>query len=485
MTKDKVLKNIENIKKNMQQIIKEILKIMSKEEIEKIARDVGFIQRQGKIQAWEFLYLCAFSGLDVSKNTLVAMSANLSSKVATEVSTQAIDQRLNDKAVCFLQEIFTRLLNSASLSDSKIPSAWDEHFDRIRIVDSTAFQVPKIYKNEYQGSGGSSQPAGVKIQLEYELKSGKFIHVDVGPGKGNDNTFGSQIKNTFRPKDLSLRDLGYFSFKDFEDLESRGAFYVSRLKPNIAVYLENEDVKYHKNGKPKKSTMYKRIDLSDIASKMSEGEILEIKNALVGRDTKRRERMVIYKLTKNQLKERQSKMEKTAKKKGIKKSENTIKLMGITIYITNIKSDILPNNQIHEIYSLRWQIEIIFKIWKSIFHISNVKPAKIQRFKCQLYGKLILLVLSSILMFKIRAELLEKERIEASEIKSAEIMNQYIQNIYLCFIDRPLNVHELLMSIFKCIQKNGRKSHQKGKKTFFDILGVSYNHQERMCKSAA
>ncbi|WP_432405823.1 hypothetical protein [Wukongibacter sp. M2B1] len=88
-------------------------------------------------------------------------------------------------------------------------------------------------------------------------------------------------------------------------------------------------------------------------------------------------------------------------------------------------------------------------------------------------------------MFKIRAELLEKERIEASEIKSAEIMNQYIQNIYLCFINRLLKIHELLISIFKFIQKNRQKSHRKGKKTFFDILGVSYNHQEKMCKSAA
>ncbi|APM38848.1 transposase [Clostridium kluyveri] len=75
--------------------------------------------------------------------------------------------------------------------------------------------------------------------------------------------------------------------------------------------------------------------------------------------------------------------------------------------------------QIHEIYSLRWQVELIFKIWKSIFHISNVKPVKIERFKCQLYGKLILLVLSSIVMFKMRAELLEKNRFGASEIKAA------------------------------------------------------------------
>lgn len=150
MTEAKSLKYMKN---NVQQMIQEILKIISKEEVEKIARDVGFIQRQGKIKAWQFFYLCAFSGLDVSKNTLVSMTANLSSEIDISVSIQAIHELLNDKAVSFLQEIFTRLLNNIALSDSKISTAWDEHFDRIRIVDSTAFQVPEIYINENKGSG--------------------------------------------------------------------------------------------------------------------------------------------------------------------------------------------------------------------------------------------------------------------------------------------------------------------------------------------
>lgn len=90
------------MKNNMKQMIQEILKIMSKEEIEKIARDVGFIQRQGKIKTWQFLYLCAFSDLDVSKNTLVSMSANLNSEIDIEVSTQALYERLNERGVAFL-----------------------------------------------------------------------------------------------------------------------------------------------------------------------------------------------------------------------------------------------------------------------------------------------------------------------------------------------------------------------------------------------
>ncbi|MBU3092860.1 transposase [Clostridium sp. CF011] len=44
-------------------------------------------------------------------------------------------------------------------------------------------------------------------------------------------------------------------------------------------------------------------------------------------------------------------------KKGIEKSDNTIELLGISIYITNIKEEVLSAEQIHEFYSLRWQVE--------------------------------------------------------------------------------------------------------------------------------
>ncbi|MFL0198965.1 IS4 family transposase, partial [Clostridium sp. WILCCON 0269] len=67
------------------------------------------------------------------KDTLVTMSANLSSKTKTTVSSQALDHHLNEKAVKFLKEIFTKLLNSVTLTNSNIPTIWDEHFNRIRI----------------------------------------------------------------------------------------------------------------------------------------------------------------------------------------------------------------------------------------------------------------------------------------------------------------------------------------------------------------
>ncbi|MPQ44886.1 ATP-binding cassette domain-containing protein [Clostridium tarantellae] len=54
----------------------------------------------------------------------------------------------------------------------------------------------------------------------------------------------------------------------------------------------------------------------------------------------------------------------------------------LNAYITNVKDSILKTEEIHLFYSLRWQIELMFKIWKSLFKINKIKKVKIERFKC-------------------------------------------------------------------------------------------------------
>ncbi len=458
----------------------ELVVLFSKKEIEEIARATGFVKRKGKIDAWEFVCLCCFMDVEVANHTLITLCTKLSAKTGVVISNQALDQRLNERCVAFLRKIFEKLLRQTITNTTHIPRClWDDHFKRIRILDSTAFQVPKNYMDVYPGSGGCSQPSGVKIQLEYELKSGTFMNIEVGAGSGNDNTFGSKIRETIKAGDLILRDLGYFSFEDFLDVEKREAFYISRLKPNIAVYIENTEIEYYKNGTPKKSSFFTRIHISDIMKQMKDGERYELKDVYVGKEKKLKTRLILYKLTQEQLKKRSEKCEKNAKKKGIEKSDHTIELLGISIYITNIEEAVLSAEEVHEFYSLRWQVEIVFKTWKSISHLNAVKTVKIERFQCQLYGKLILLFLSSTITFKMRNLVLEQKAFEASELKIAEIVHEYIDRLYFELIAFPSKVSNSLGLVFENVVRNGLKSHRKDKKTVFDILGIYYKRTLR------
>jgi len=77
----------------------------------------------------------------------------------------------------------------------------------------------------YPGLGGCAQTAGIKIQLEYDLHSGQFLNFQVGPGKHNDKTFGTDCLATLRPGDLCIRDLGYFSLEDLDQMDQGGVCY--------------------------------------------------------------------------------------------------------------------------------------------------------------------------------------------------------------------------------------------------------------------
>ena len=93
----------------------------------------------------------------------------------------------------------------------------------------------------------------------------------------------------------------------------------------------------------------------------------------------------------------------------------------VNFYITNVSAEIIPKEIVFLTYSLRWQIEIIFKILKSTLEIDKIKDVKLERVQCHLYSTLIKMLLSSQIVFSLREEIYTKKSKEISEIKAFKI----------------------------------------------------------------
>uniref|UniRef100_UPI003F6F5C71 transposase n=1 Tax=Algoriphagus sp. TaxID=1872435 RepID=UPI003F6F5C71 len=66
----------------------------------------------------------------------------------------------------------------------------------------------------------------------------------------------------------------------------------------------------------------------------------------------------------------------------------------LNIVVTNVPIEMLKGQDVRKVYALRWQIELIFKTWKSLATIDEFNTNNIHRFESQLYGKLIWIILT-------------------------------------------------------------------------------------------
>lgn len=244
--------------------------------------------------------MCVWISQKVASTSLTQLCSSLESSTGVLITPEGLNQRFNPSAVKLLQQVFTSLLTQKLYNSQSLSHRYATRFQRIRILDSTTFQLPDIFASAYQGSGGSSHTAGVKIQLEYDLLSGQFLHVHSGPGKQNDRTYGSTCLQTVQIGDLCIRDLGYFDLKDLHQMDENEAYYISRIKLNTRIYQRNPDPEYFKNGTVKKQTEYILLDLEEIMNQLKPGQTYEISDAYIGQYQKLPARVIIHRLTDEQ-----------------------------------------------------------------------------------------------------------------------------------------------------------------------------------------
>ncbi|TEA45638.1 IS4 family transposase [Bacillus sp. BH2] len=465
-----------SIQDELQLFSEELYRHLTPSLLEELAKELGFVKRKRKFSGNELAAICIWVNQRTASDSLIRLCSQLHAATGTLMSPEGLNKRFDKKAVEFLKYIFSVLWKSKLCKTSAISSAALMYFQRIRILDATIFQVPKHLAHAYLGSGGCAQTASIKIQLEYDLHSGQFLNFQVGPGKNNDKTFGTECLVTLRPGDLCIRDLGYFSLEDLDQMDQRGVYYISRLKLNHTVYMKNPSPEYFQNGTVKKQSQYIQVNLEHLMNTLKPGQTYEIKEAYIGKEQKLFTRVVIYRLTEKQLQERRTKQSYTESKKGITYSEKSKRLTGINIYVTNTPWEIVPMEQIHDFYSLRWQIEIIFKTWKSLFQIHHWQNIKQERLECHVYGKLITIFLCSSTMFKMRQLLLQKKKRELSEYKAIGMIQDHLFLLFQATQKNTQAITKIFIRLFTLLKKNGRKSHRYEKKTVFDIVGVIYEY---------
>lgn len=66
---------------------------------------------------------------------------------------------------------------------------------------------------------------------------------------------------------------------------------------------------------------------------------------------------------------------------------------GINAFITNVCREWMTADKVVDTYRLRWQVELVFKTWKSQYKMDRYKTMRKERMECYLFATLLLVLL--------------------------------------------------------------------------------------------
>jgi hypothetical protein len=376
---------------------------LASDDIEATARRTGFVKRTSKLTGKLFLALVTFGSWSEAKTTLAQLAAKVTQLGQdVEVSPEAIHQRMNKQAVAFLQDMICQALAKVQALDHLCEEGLFTSFTKVYLADSTGFGLPDSLKETFPGSGGSAAQAGAKIQAVWDYKSSVFGHFALTPWNIPDNKYVDTVVALAQRGMLFLWDLGYFKVKAFAQIAAAGAYFLSRLNHQTNIY----------------ETVAGRLMPLELANflKTVKSHIVE-KDICVGAKDQVVSRLIASRVPETKINERRRIARKKARKKGYTPSQAHLTLLAWNLFITNVPRTIWQTETVIKVYPLRWQIELIFKSWKSYLHLASIKTKKENPTLCYLYGRMLLILLNYALCPQLRATLWLRTRRELSVLK--------------------------------------------------------------------
>jgi Transposase DDE domain len=265
-----------------------------------------------------------------------------------QVSVQGLDQHFNERAVPFMRTLLEAALTALVISEPS--SVILPQFNGVYLTDCTQVKWAGM---------------GIKMAVRLELQRGA-LQARLHEIPRHDQK--TEVIDQPLPRGaLHLGDLGFFKLDRFRRWNEQGVYWVSRYKVGTS--------------------------LTTLA-----GQALDLKHLLTGATPialpvkiGTRQPMTAFllaaPLTDAALSKRHARLQEQARLDQRPLSQRQIDLAGWTIYLTNIPD--LTFAQAFTLARTRWQIELLFKLWKSHGKIMVSRSANPVRQQCEGYAKLL------------------------------------------------------------------------------------------------
>jgi len=326
--------------------------LIPESDIRRAAIDVGFIQRVRKVDPVEFLFVVVLSVCLRQGQRIAEMRRALALRTGTELVRSAFWRRFSESFEALVTWLLDALVDRAQSPPPELRGVL-ALFKDVVAVDGSVVVVNDELASVYPGTRKNSAKAAVKLHSKVRATTGELLDYRITPETGSELAewhFTGADKGV-----LHLVDRGYSSASKWHEADSVGAFFLTRMKANYNPRVIRSNRPHR--GRSRKLDGY-------------------------------RLRTAIRRLTRRYI---DVTCEFTVTPDGAPKFTREFRVVGVYnleerdyhLYVTNVPQSMLVDEDIDQLYRLRWEVETFFKANKSglgLEEISSAKPHIVRTF---------------------------------------------------------------------------------------------------------
>jgi hypothetical protein len=337
------------------------------------ARDSGFVQRQSKLTGDVFVRTLTFGWLHKPDATLEEL-AQTAADLGVSISPQGLDQRFGPRAAACLQQVLDAAVTQVLASDPVAVPLLRRFPGGVSLLDSSTLVVPDALAHCWPGCGGTTAADGraaIKLHVRFNVLNGSLRGPFLHPGRAADATCDALLE-PLPAGALRLGDLGYFDLRTFADLNARGVYWLSRFKAGTRLY--------DGQGRAWSLAEFLAQQTGDsVVVRVQLGSKLRLPCRLLAR-------RVPAQVAEKRRARRRAKQCRNGRKYQHADSRT---LDHWTVFVTNVPESMLNLEEALVLGRCRWQLELLWKLWKSQGRIDESRSAKPWRILCEIYAKLL------------------------------------------------------------------------------------------------
>lgn len=362
-----------------------------------LERSTGFVQRSSvQLDGAKFAQTCVLTWMqkpDASYSQLRHTAASL----GVHVSNQAVEQRFGPASRQLMRALLEEAVQEVISSEASVPDLL-ARFNGVYLQDGTVLSLPAPLAEPWPASSKAGQEAGMRVQARVELGRGSLSGLWLQEARAAERS-GPAISTPLPRGSLFDADMGYFTLQDMRERGKQGQYWTAHAKASLTI-------------------IDKRGQYWNLLSflQAQEGHEVDVE-VCVGKQERLAVRLIAVRVSKEEAARRRErankqithppkgcqaplpgkrkpKEQRRGKPKRKKVSPARLRLADWTIVLTNVPQYMLSVQEVLVLVRCRWQIELLWKLWKEHGKLDTWRSYKPERVLTEIYAKLLGLVIT-------------------------------------------------------------------------------------------